>query len=329
MKQRRICIVGTGNFATALGNRLIQNERNDVTLLSVEKKIVDSINNRHENYHYFPNVKLSARLKATMNKDVLSESEHVFLAIPSFVVVDYVLDNIDLINNDAIIVNLAKGFSKDRKKSIAEALETHVSNTVCTLKGPTFAREVINNIPTAMTLGSRDTQTYHSIKELFRDTGFYIDHSSDIIAVELLSILKNIYAIAIGIIDAHFNSPNIRFFILNRAFNEMRNILKDNQLEEETIFRYCGYGDFALTALNDLSRNRTLGLLIGKGFFTEAISNRVLLEGQIAVKVFCEDRYDFSHVEKEYPIIAELYRVFKNPDYELSEFVWKIANNND
>ncbi|MGM0497678.1 MAG: NAD(P)H-dependent glycerol-3-phosphate dehydrogenase [Bacteroidota bacterium] len=325
MDKQRICIIGTGNFATALGNRLVQNTANHVVLLSIEEKIVKSINEQHENSHYFPNVKLSERLTASLNKDVLTKSDFIFLAIPSFVVVDYVIENIKLINKKALLINLAKGFSKDRKKTIGEALENNVSNPVCTLKGPTFAREVINNIPTAMTLGVKDKVMYKNILKIFESTGFYIDYSADMVAVELLSILKNIYAIVIGIVDAHFNSPNIRFFILNKAFNEMRSILKDNQLDEETIFRYCGYGDFALTALNDLSRNRTLGLLIGKGFFTEAISNRVLLEGQIAVKVFCEDRYSLDRVERDYPIIAELYKVFKNPDYELSDFIWKIA----
>ena len=106
----------------------------------------------------------------------------------------------------------------------------------------------------------------------------------------------------------------------------MRLILKDNGGNESTMFNYCGFGDFNLTSLNDMSRNRTLGLLMGKGFFSQDISNRVLLEGKVAVEVFCEDKYNFQDVQKNYPIIAELYKVFNDPDYEISDFVWKVIH---
>ena len=85
---------------------------------------------------------------------------------------------------------------------------------------------------------------------------------------------------------------------------------------------YCGYGDFSLTALNDLSRNRTLGLLIGKGFFTRDISDKVILEGKIAVNVFTEEISRSSGME-DYPIIGELYKVFNN-GYDISAFVSRI-----
>ncbi len=326
MKKTKICIVGSGNFATALGNQLTRNKNLDVTLLSIQKDVVESINKKHVNPHYFPQVTLSDKLKATLDKSKLGKADFIFLAIPSFVVVDYVIENKALLNPDAVIINLAKGFSKDKKTSIVEALSEIVENSVCTLKGPTFAREVINNVPTAMTLGAKNGHLREAFNQIFKDTNLFIDYSDDIVGVELLSILKNIYAIVVGISDAHFNSPNLRFFIHNKAFNEMRLILLDNGGKLETMFNYCGFADFNLTSLNDLSRNRTLGLLMGKGFFSQDISNRVLLEGKVAVEVFCEERYSFNEVEKKYPIIAELYKVFNDSDYEISDFIWKVIN---
>ena len=321
---QNICIIGSGNFATALGNRLVKNEHLHVTLLSIQQEVVDSINEKHFNPLYFPHVKLSHRLKASRDKTILSGSNVIFLAIPSYGVVDYVMENKGYFDKNAVVINLAKGFSKDNHTSIVEVVKDILANPIGTLKGPTFAREVINNVPTAMTLGSKHKYLHERFKKIFEGTNIYIDFSEDVVGVELLSILKNIYAIVIGIVDAHFNSPNLRFFVLNKAFNEMRLILKDNGGQEETLFRYCGYGDFNLTALNDLSRNRTLGLLIGKGFFSQDISNKVLLEGQVAVNVFCRERYQWEVVEKEYPIIAELYKVFNEPDYEIKDFVWKV-----
>ncbi|MDZ7778291.1 MAG: hypothetical protein U5L09_23065 [Bacteroidales bacterium] len=66
--------------------------------------------------------------------------------------------------------------------------------------------------------------------------------------------------------------------------------------------------------------------MMGKGFFSQDISKRVLLEGKVAVEVFCEERYSFNEVEKKYPIIAELYKVFNDSDYEISDFIWKVIN---
>ena len=107
---------------------------------------------------------------------------------------------------------------------------------------------------------------------------------------------------------------------LTKAFNEMRKILLHFNGKEETIFKYCGYGDFTLTALNDLSRNRTLGLLIGKGFFTEHVSHELVLEGKMAVNIFYEEISKFLDVRKEFPIIGELYKIF-NTEYDVSAFV--------
>ena len=102
----------------------------------------------------------------------------------------------------------------------------------------------------------------------------------------------------------------------------MRRIMLKLGGKEASMFCYSGYGDFGLTALNDLSRNRTLGLLIGKGFFTKDISNKVVLEGKMAVNTFCEDILGEPD-KKEFPLIFELNKIFIN-NYDISSFVGNI-----
>jgi len=321
---KNICVIGAGHFGTAFGNMLTNGGKYHVTLLSVEENVVKSINETHYNLSYFPHVELSKSLTATTDDNVLLDADIIFIAIPSYIVVEYINKVKHLIKENAVIVNLAKGFNKDSETTIIESLEEIVTNQVCSLKGPTFAREVINNVPTAMTLGARDEELFDYFKVIFGDTNLSLDYSSDILGVEVLSILKNIYAIVIGIVDAHFNSPNLRFFIFTKAFNEIRGILKEYGGNEETLFNYCGLGDFALTSLNDLSRNRTLGLFIGKGFLKKDISNDIVLEGKVAIDVFCQERYSIETIKDKYPIMGEMYKVFSEPDYEMSDFVWKI-----
>lgn len=320
-------IVGAGSIGTALGHVIAKKRTEPLYLLTIEEDVAEAINKSRVNPRYFPAVKLAKTLKATTDPAILREAEIVFIGIPSLVAVDYLQENRNHLNPDAILVNLAKGFSRDQR-TITEVLTELFPNPAVAMKGPSFAREIINRLPTGFTIGSQVPEHRAVFRELFQDTPVDTDFSDDVRGVELLSILKNIYAIAMGIIDAHYNSPNLRFMFLTRAFNEMRNILLNFGGKQDTMFCYCGYGDFTLTALNDLSRNRTLGLLIGKGFFTRDISDKVVLEGKIAVNVFCEE---ISHTEQpgcSYPIISELYKLFNN-DYDIQEFVNRVIRHGD
>jgi len=319
---RKIVIIGAGSIGTALGNTLSVKKKLDICLLSIETDVVESINNQHINKKYFPNFRLHSALKATGENSILQSADVVFLAIPSVVTVDYVLKIKSFLNPEAVIVNLAKGFGNNHQ-TIAENLQQELQNPVCALKGPTFALELINKIPSAFTIASTDEKLFPMFDDLFDDTPVYLDYSTDVRGVEMLSILKNIYAIVVGIVDAHFNSPNLRFLVLTKAFNEMRKMLLQFGGKEKTLFRYCGYGDFGLTALNDLSRNRTLGLLIGKGFFNENISDKVVLEGKIATNIFINEIARANPAVNNFHLIKELYKVF-NESYDISSFVNNI-----
>jgi len=274
---------GTGSFGTALGNVLSLNEENDVILLGRNKMIVDGINKLKINPKHFPSIKLNDKLRATTDVKVLNDADIIFLSLPSSVVVDYIEKNRKLINKDSIMVNLAKGFCKNGN-IIPNNLKEIFNNKMVSLKGPTFASELIHNYPSAFTVSSKDKEMFKLFKKIFKNTNVCLDYSDDIMGVELASILKNIYAICLGIVDAYFNSANTRFLVLTKAFNEMREIFTYLGGKEETLFRYCGFGDFGLTALNDLSRNRTLGLMIGKGFLSPNTESSVILEGKKEVK---------------------------------------------
>lgn len=321
MLSNKIVFIGAGAIGTALGNSLSKNNNNDVTLVSIEEDVVNSINKLHINQKYFPAISLNPRLKATLSTDPLKSAGFLFTAIPSAETVHYLKEHKEIIPADCIIVNLAKGFG-EHNYTIIKCLKDFLPNPVCPMKGPTFARDIINNQPTAFTVGSTDTRHFPRFSELFRDTNIYLDFSTDVQGVEILSILKNIYAIVAGITDASFDAPNLRSLVLTKAFKEMRNILLEFGCNELTMFKFCGFGDFTLTALNDLSRNRTLGLLIGKGFFTREMSDKVVLEGKIAVNVLV-DVMASKHLSGHFPILHELHKVF-NDHYDLSQFVNRI-----
>lgn len=317
--QYKIALIGAGTIGTALGNVLAEAGRHNILLHSIEPQVVEDINRLHINSKYFPTLHLHPDLYATSDERMLDQCKFIFLAIPSVVMIEYLKKIRQHFHPDAILINLAKGFGVG-DQTIPECLKAEFPHAVCTMKGPSFAREIINRLPTGFTLGSRNPAHILEIRDIFINTNIHLDYSDDVLGVEILSILKNIYAVVLGIVDAQFNSPNLRFLILTKAFQEMRKVLLTSGGRVDTLFNYCGYGDFTLTALNDLSRNRTLGLLIGKGFFTEHVSHELVLEGKTAVNVFYEQISKTMRVEDHFPIIAELYRIF-HTKYDISLFV--------
>jgi glycerol-3-phosphate dehydrogenase (NAD(P)+) len=323
---RNIGFIGSGAIATALGNAMAKNEELNIILVSIEQDVVHSINSDHINRKYFPGFPLRPTLKATLDSAALSSTDIIFTAIPSTQVVSYIADNQKNITDQSIIVNLAKGFGKSHM-TIVESLQEFLPNNIACLKGPSFARDIVNDQPTGFTLASENESLFSIFTDIFEETEFHLDFSTDVKGVEILSILKNIYAIIMGIVDAHFDSANLRFLVMTRAFNEMREILIQFGGKERTMFHYCGFGDFSLTALNDLSRNRTLGLLIGKGFFVKDISDKVILEGKMAVNVFYDELSKKASMDN-FPILRELYEVFTN-SYDISKFTERILNKAD
>ena len=306
----KTAIIGAGSFGTSLANAITTDR--DVLLYSIEEDVVASIKQHKKNTKYFPHTTLGEHVKATSNIEELPEYNVIFLAIPSYTVVDFVCGNLKYINSDAIIINLAKGFGRD-DLTIYESLKPELQMPVCALKGPTFAAELINNAPSAMTLGAENKEHSGVIEKIFEGSCIKLDFTYDVVGVELLSILKNIYAIIIGIIDAYYNSANVRFMILTRAFNEMRSLLEYYGAHEDTMFRYCGIGDLGLTSLNDLSRNRTLGLLIGKNFFSSSISGGVVLEGKRALTIFHNKLKESGHIgNSDFNMLESLFKFFNN-----------------
>ncbi len=327
-KPLNICFIGSGAISTAIGNVLSLKEKDSICLLSVEQDVILSINEDHINKKYFPNIVLHPSLSATSDKNVLKTADIIFLGIPSNVVVDYVTENKELINDEAFIINLAKGFGNEHR-TIPNCLTKTITNPVFSLKGPSFAREIINKMPTGFTLASTKEKGFDQVRDIFDGTTIFLDFSTDVNGVELASILKNIYAIIVGIVDAHFDSPNLRSLVLTKAINEMRWLLEKFGGKEETMFNYCGFGDFSLTALNDMSRNRTLGLLIGKGFFTDYISEKVVLEGKLAVNIFIEEMAKYRKIKTKKLMLKELYKVFNDEKYDITNFVHNILYKNN
>ncbi|MCF7940638.1 MAG: NAD(P)-binding domain-containing protein [Spirochaetia bacterium] len=297
----KIVIAGAGVFGTALAERLSENPENHVTLYTIESSVVEDINSNHQNRAYFPSRHLRKEITASGDAACMDDADAVFLVIPSKAIEGFCASLVGRLREDALIINMAKGFSNDGR-FLPEVIPFR---RVGCMKGPTFAVEVLNGLPSALTYGGTHEDYLWLKGTVLADTGIITDYTADMRAAELLSILKNMYAIAIGIISGRYNSPNVDFIMVTKAVNEMKDLLLLYGCEEQTIFNYCGIGDLGLTSLNDLSRNRTLGLLIGKGFANDTHSG-VVIEGMKTIKVMGELIIE-RHLEDKFTTLLALY----------------------
>ncbi len=305
MSKNRIVVAGGGVFGTAMAERLAWNTDNSVVIHSIEKEVVETINSQHRNVKYFPTRFLNMNLSASSDYSVFSDADAVFLVIPSKAIVSFSQEMKKYTgSNEPLIINLAKGMSDDG----AFITEKIPFRNTASMKGPSFAIEVLNGLPTAFTFGGVESDYLYVRDQLFPGTSLMLDHTDDVRGVELTSILKNMYAIAIGLVSGRYSSPNVDFLVYTKAVNEIRGFLRMFDCDPETIFRYCAIGDLGLTGLNDLSRNRTLGMLIGKGFDYTQGNTATLVEGHRTIKLFGQKTRQMG-LEKEYPLVQALYRL--------------------
>lgn len=320
----RICIVGAGVFGSALAKILLENPNNELGLWSIENDVVADININHKNSKYCNNTKFD-NVNAFTDLDKLSDYDYHILALPSGVIVNFVEDNIKYLASSKMIINVAKGFGKN-KETIFESLTKISNNKVCVLKGPTFAQELLSLLPSSLTFASKDSDDFKIISSIFENTVIKLDYNLDVIGVEYVSILKNIYAIVIGIADAFYNSANVKYSILTKAFNEINLILNSLEACNSALFNYCGIGDLCLTSLNDLSRNRTLGLLIGKGFYNPENENNVTLEGLRSVKIFYDKLMLSENIHFDKLVLLQSLNAYFSKEITLSTFMSNIMD---
>ncbi len=300
-----IIVAGAGSFGTAVAERLAWNRNNKVILHTIEEDVLLDINNNHQNTKYFPTKFLNIGITATSDDAIFSKADVIFLALPSKVIVPFSLRIKANTTTEPLIINLAKGMS-DEGAFITEDIPF---KRKASMKGPSFAIETMNGFPTSFTFGGASEDYDYFKNTILPHTGFTLDWTEDTRSVELCSILKNMYAIAIGLVSGKYGSPNVDFLVYTKAVKEMRRLLSLYGCSEETIFCYCGLGDLGLTALNDLSRNRTFGMLIGKGFlFDDEKNTATVIEGKRTIKLIAEKTRN-EKIEKDFPLVQSLYKL--------------------
>lgn len=262
MSYEKIAVVGGGAWGTALA-QVAAAEGRDVMLWAMEDDVVSAINKIHENPIYLKGCKLSPSIKATSNFSDLSSAD-AWLVVTPAQHMRAVLGRAPCPNMPLILC------SKGIEEKSGQLLH-HVAADVCptspiaVLSGPTFAHEVASGLPTAVTLACEDLDIAESLRERLAMPSFRIYTSDDVAGAEVGGAIKNVLAIACGIVEGKQLGQNARAALIARGFAEMKRFGAAVGAREETLAGLSGLGDLVLTCSSTASRNFSLGKAIGEG----------------------------------------------------------------
>lgn len=324
----KISVIGSGSYGTAIASIFAGNNANTVTVFTRSASQADDIATRKKNRRYLDNLVLSSNLLARLDLAAAADSDFVFLALPSNAIKPFIDENEEILGSCRVIVNLAKGFISSKNITIPEYIQKKMARTtgIASLKGPTFAADMLLAPISAVSIAATDEACLSEMKTLLNGVDIIYDVIDDLAAIEYLSILKNIYAIAIGIIEARFNNPNVRAALVTQAAIEMQKVASLCVGSSVDLFKYAGIGDLLLTSLNDQSRNRTLGLMIGKGFISpDSYDKAVVVEGLRAISFVCT-KISIAQLA-DCPILGNLKSLI-DLDISTSDFIAKTLHRN-
>jgi glycerol-3-phosphate dehydrogenase (NAD(P)+) len=328
--QENIVVVGAGGWGTALSIVLSENFKN-VYLWARTNEIVEEINTFRTNQQYLPNSTLPKNIIATTSNDVFEKSDIIVNAVPTQYIRDfYSKYNINL--KDKYIVNASKGIENNSILTISGIFREVYGvdeNHYCILTGPSHAEEVCNKLPTAIVAGSKNKNLVELVQKAFTTDYFRVYTSDDVIGCEIGGSLKNVIAIAAGILDGLGLGDNTKAALLTRGLAEIARLGVSLGANHKTFSGLSGLGDLFVTCNSKHSRNRNFGEKIGLGQKAKDIleHSKMVVEGVFT----SESAYELSvNNNIDMPITSQIYNTIfegKDPKEAINELMTRDRKN--
>jgi glycerol-3-phosphate dehydrogenase (NAD(P)+) len=268
-----IAVIGGGAWGTAIAIALGRKGTHTVRLWAYEKEVVESVNTRHTNDLFLAGETIPETIRATSSlPEALSGAEFVVSVMPSHHARRVFQQMKPYLKKDMLYVSATKGIENDTFLRMTEVIRQVLSEgsdgfspRLGALSGPSFAKEVAQSHPTAITVASSDPELAPIVQREFSDPVFRVYSNDDPVGVELGGALKNIIAIAAGVVDGLGLGYNTAAALITRGLAEITRLTVACGGRPETMAGLAGLGDLVLTCTGGLSRNRTVGVELGKG----------------------------------------------------------------
>ena len=311
--QQQIAVIGAGSWGTAL-TKLVSDKGVGVRLWGHRREHVEKIRQEKENSTYLPGVKLNEHVDIVEDiEGAVRDLNTILMVVPSHVYRQVFEKIVPFLENNVTIISATKGIENDTLLTMTEVMAEVLEKTgkkanLAVLSGPSFAKEVARQTPTAVTVAAHDKEVVRQIQQIFYTERFRVYGSRDVIGLELGGALKNIIAIAAGICDGLGFGTNTRAALITRGLAEITRLGVKMGADPLTFSGLGGLGDLVLTCTGALSRNRTVGLKLGQGKKLAVILDEMEMVAE-GVKT-TKSAWALARKHKvEMPILEQIYQV--------------------
>jgi len=306
----KVVIIGSGSWGTALANVLADNHV-DVTIYGINEDQVTDINENNQNSFFFKDILLNSEIKATGNFSVVEDADIILIATPSGIVKKICLDLYPILKNPVYIINVAKGFDPDTNDRLQVTIKDNLKEKLkscISLIGPSHAEEVVIGLLTSVNAVSDDLEAAKIIQKIFSNNYFRVYTNTDVVGAEIGVALKNVMALASGILHGQKQGDNARAALMTRGLAEITRFGVANGADPQTYLGLCGVGDLIVTCTSVHSRNYQAGIIIGQADSADYFlkNNKKTVEG---IKACKSVHAKASEIGVEMPITNEIYSV--------------------
>ena len=311
----KISVIGSGGWGIAL-TILLHKNGHDLTIWSFDKKEAEELKKTRQNKTKLPNILLPEDIKVTNDlKEAVDDKDILILAVPSKAIRSVSKSLKNIIKDNQIVVNVAKGLEEDTLETMTDIIEEELKDKnpkVAVLSGPSHAEEVGRGIPTTCVVSAHNKELTLYLQNIFMNPSFRVYTSPDMLGVEIGGALKNVIALAAGIADGLNYGDNTKAALITRGIKEISALGVAMGGEQSTFYGLTGLGDLIVTCASMHSRNRRAGILLGQGkTLDEAIKEvNMVVEGVYSAKsaLMAAKKYNV-----EIPIIEQVNAVlFEN-----------------
>ena len=317
-----IGVIGAGSWGTTLAN-LLAKKGYAVTLWVYEADLAERMAKSRVNDLYLDGITLSPNLAVTNQLHEAAVGRQLLLLVSPSQVMRPVLRQLQAhLDDNGLLVSAAKGIENETLQLMSEVLEaelgTEVKSRSAFLSGPSFAKEVAEEQPTAVAVAAEDPGVAQRVQEIFSTDYFRVYTNQDVIGVEVGGALKNVIALAAGVSDGLGYNYNARAALITRGLVEIARLGMAMGAVEATFFGLAGMGDLVLTCTGDLSRNRMVGMELGRGRKLDEILNQMHMVAE-GVKTTLSAYQLASKLGVKMPITEQMYLIlYKDKDPKLA-----------
>lgn len=318
----RVTILGTGAYGLALSKILIENKNEVVMWTTFEEEKDELLKTKKSSK--LKGFKLDNSVVITTNlEESIRTSKLIVIAIPTANVLDVCKKLKKYINKNQYICIASKGIEQNTCLFLHDIIEKEINiKNIAAISGPSFAIDLINNVPVGLSLASKSKKTINIVKDAFLNNHFKLYPTSDIIGIEVCGAIKNIIAIASGIIDGMGYPISTQSLLITKSLDDIKSFIYALGGSKKTILECAGFGDILLTCTSEKSRNYSFGKLIGSNHSKKEIEdykNNVTIEGLYTLKsvykLIKNKKINIKIIDIMYNIVFKEEKVEKLIDY--------------